>query len=95
MKQQRLWDPPASAADNRIVCGDAREELRHFPEQCCDTIVTSPPYFRQRDYDDPRQIGEEKQPDEYVASLVDVFRECKRVLSDRGTLWLKSGRQVF
>jgi DNA modification methylase len=41
-----------------------------------------------RDYGNPAQIGLERTPDEYVASLVAVFREVWRVLKDDGTLWL-------
>jgi len=38
-----------------------------------------------------QQIGLEQTPDEYVANLVAVFRECKRILRDDGTLWLNIG----
>jgi DNA modification methylase len=76
----------------RIETGDCLEVLRGLPEclrvNCC---VTSPPYFGQRDYDHPGQIGLERTSDEYVAKLVDVFREVRRVLRDDGTLWLNLG----
>ena len=45
------------------------------PIESVDMIVTSPPYFRQRDYRGPHQIGQEATPAEYVQRLVDVFRE--------------------
>lgn len=76
---------------NRILCGDAREQLGELPDQSVDTIVTSPPYFRQRDYEDPRQIGEEATPAQYVDNLVEIFQLARRVLKDRGTLWLNLG----
>ena len=53
--------------------------------QCC---VTSPPYYGLRDYGISDQIGLEPTPDEYVAKLVSVFREVKRVLKDDGVLHL-------
>jgi DNA modification methylase len=56
--------------------------------QCC---VTSPPYYGLRDYGHAGQIGLESSPDEYVARMVDVFREVRRVLRDDGTLWLNIG----
>lgn len=56
--------------------------------QCC---VTSPPYFGLRDYGHDGQIGLEQTPDEYVAKLVAVFREVRRVLRNDGTLWLNLG----
>lgn len=54
-------------------------------------VVTSPPYWALRDYGDPRQIGLEPTPDAYVARMVAVFREVRRVLRDDGTLWLNLG----
>jgi DNA modification methylase len=53
--------------------------------------VTSPPYFGLRDYGNPQQIGLEQTPDAYVASLVQVFREVRRVLKDDSTVWLNLG----
>ena len=54
-------------------------------------VVTSPPYYGLRDYNVDGQIGLEQTPDEYVADLVQVFREVWRVLRDDGTLWLNLG----
>ncbi|WP_398457743.1 DNA-methyltransferase [Sphingomonas albertensis] len=56
--------------------------------QCC---VTSPPYFGLRDYGVDGQMGLEASPDEFVAGMVAVFREVRRVLADDGTLWLNIG----
>ena len=53
--------------------------------------MTSPPYFGLRDYGHGDQIGLEATPEEFVASLVAVFREVRRVLRDDGTLWLNIG----
>lgn len=55
------------------------------------TIVTSPPYYGLRDYQVSGQLGLEPTPDEYIANLVAVFRECKRILRDDGTLWVNIG----
>ena len=55
------------------------------------TIVTSPPYYGLRNYNVDGQIGLEQTPDEYIANLVTVFRECKRILRDDGTLWVNIG----
>jgi len=53
--------------------------------------VTSPPYFGLRDYGVDGQFGLEKTPDEYVAHLVEVFRDVRELLTDDGTLWLNLG----
>ena len=73
-----------------IIRGDARRiPLRDQTVQC---IVTSPPYFQLRDYQcGPRQLGLEASPEQYVAALVEVFREVRRVLRDDGVLWLVLG----
>ena len=75
----------------QIITGDCREVLATLPERSVQTVVTSPPYFGLRDYGVDGQIGLESSVEEYVATLVDVFREVRRVLADTGTLWLNLG----
>jgi DNA modification methylase len=53
--------------------------------------VTSPPYFGLRDYGHDGQIGLEPTPEDFVAAMVAVFREVRRVLRDDGTVWLNLG----
>lgn len=74
-----------------IRIGDCRELLAAMPDQSVNCVVTSPPYFGLRDYGHDRQIGLEQTPDEYVAEMVAVFHEVRRVLRDDGTLWLNLG----
>jgi DNA modification methylase len=45
------------AIRNQTICGDARTVLPTLPAGCIDCIVTSPPYYKQRDYDHAEQIG--------------------------------------
>lgn len=73
---------------NKIICGDALTVLRTLPDKSCRCCVTSPPYFNLRDYGVPGQIGLEPTMQEYIARLVEVFAEVKRVLTDDGTLWV-------
>lgn len=75
----------------RILVGDCRESLRSMPAgsaQCC---VTSPPYYGLRDYGHVGQIGLEATPAAFVAQMVEVFRDVRRVLADDGVLWLNLG----
>ena len=76
---------------NRIICGDNCEVMRTMPSESIDCCVTSPPYWGLRDYGHDGQIGLEPTPEEYVARMVEVFREVKRLLKDDGTLWLNLG----
>jgi DNA modification methylase len=75
----------------RILIGDCREKLRKLPDGSVHCCVTSPPYFGLRDYGVEGQMGLEPTPDEFVAGMVEVFREVRRVLRDDGTLWLNIG----
>ncbi len=75
----------------RIICGDCRDVLRTLPDESVHCVVTSPPYFGLRDYGVAGQLGLERSPAEYVAELVAVFGEARRVLKNDGTLWLNLG----
>lgn len=76
---------------NQCHFGDCIETMRRMPDGIAQTCVTSPPYFGLRDYGHAGQIGLEPTPDQFIAKLVEVFREVKRVLADDGTLWLNIG----
>ncbi len=78
---------------NYIAFGDCRETMRAWKmfgvkAQMC---VTSPPYFGLRDYGHDGQLGLEQTPDEYITTMVEVFRCVRDVLADDGTLWLNIG----
>jgi DNA modification methylase len=75
----------------RLECGEALAVLRGMPSGSVQTCVTSPPYYGLRDYGHAGQIGLEPTPAEYVARLVEVFGEVRRVLRPDGTLWLNLG----
>lgn len=74
-----------------VECGDALAILRSLPDSVVQTVCTSPPYYRLRNYGVAGQLGLERTPDEYIARLVDVFREVRRVLRPDGTVWLNLG----
>ncbi len=83
-----------------ITTGDSLTILKTLPDKSVHCCVTSPPYYALRDYMVDGQIGRETTPADYIARLVAVFREVRRVLRDDGTFWLniadtycKSSRQ--
>ena len=76
---------------NKIIQGDSLEILKILPSESIDCIITSPPYWGLRDYGVKGQLGLEKTPEEYVAKMVEVFREVRRVLKKEGTCWLNLG----
>jgi DNA modification methylase len=79
---QRRW---------HLAAGDCRALLPLLPECSVHCVVTSPPYWNLRDDGHAGQLGREPTPDLYVANLVDVFRQVRRVLRDDGTAWLVLG----
>jgi len=82
---------------NRIEFGDCREIMRNWAEKGvkAQTCVTSPPYYGLRDYGHDGQIGLEETPEEYIKSMVEVFRCVWDVLEDDGTLWLNIGDSYY
>ncbi|NLI14374.1 MAG: site-specific DNA-methyltransferase [Peptococcaceae bacterium] len=73
-----------------LLQGDARLVLRELPEESIDCVITSPPYWAKRDYDNGG-IGLEKDYKDYVSNLSSTFKEIKRVLKKEGSLWLNLG----
>ena len=76
---------------NKLLIGDCRDILPTLKANSVQCVVTSPPYYRLRDYGIVGQIGQEETVEEYVQTLVEVFRDVKRILKDDGTLWLNLG----
>ncbi len=74
-----------------IYKGNCIEVMKDFPDGSIDCVVTSPPYWGLRDYGTDEQLGLEKTPEEFVANLVKVFSEAKRVLKSTGTCWINLG----
>ena len=76
---------------NNLLIGDCRNILPTLEAKSVQCVITSPPYYNLRDYGVTSQIGQEATYQEYIESLVDVFREVRRVLKDDGTVWLNLG----
>lgn len=82
---------PLTIGPCTLYCGDALQSLKSLADcsvQCC---VTSPPYYGLRDYGVDGQIGLESTPEEYVARMVEVFGEVRRVMRPDGTCWINMG----
>jgi site-specific DNA-methyltransferase (adenine-specific) len=76
---------------NSIICGDCEKELRNLPSDSVDLVITSPPYFQQREYAGGNGIGNEKDIDEYIYNIVQIFRQCVRVTKPTGTVVFNIG----
>ncbi|GFG50802.1 site-specific DNA-methyltransferase [Mycolicibacterium agri] len=76
---------------NRMLVGDALDRLRRLPEASVDCVITSPPYFRLRDYAAEGQLGLETHVDQWVEQLAAISEQVARVLVPTGTFWLNLG----
>ena len=76
---------------NRILHGDALQVTQTLPDGSVDVVVTSPPYYLQRDYGSARQVGQEASPETYVQRLVELFGELRRVVKPSGAAWIVIG----
>lgn len=75
----------------RIITGDLREKLAELPADSFDCCVTSPPFFRQRDYLDARQMGREPSVALFAEAMAAALEGVRRVLRTDGSLWLQLG----
>ena len=80
--------------DYTFITGDALEVLRTLPDNSIDCVITSPPYWQLREYDNKdslKEIGNEPDYQQYVDNLAFVFNEVKRIVTSQGSLWLNLG----
>ncbi len=75
----------------KLIHGDCLEKLKEIPSESIDCVMTSPPYWRMRDYKVDGQLGLEPTFQEYINKLCDIFDEVKRVLKKSGTCWVNMG----
>jgi site-specific DNA-methyltransferase (adenine-specific) len=75
---------------NNIYCGDCKEILQLLPENSVDMVITSPPYFQQREYGGGG-IGNEIKVETYIENLVNVFQQCVRVTKKTGSIVFNLG----
>lgn len=81
--------------ENKIYHTDILTGLRNLKDNSIDCIVTSPPYWALRDYGVEGQIGLELDPACYIRKIVDIMRECQRVIKPTGTIWLNLGDSYY
>lgn len=73
---------------NRIICGDSLTELKKIESNSIDLILTSPPYFGQRNYteNEALEIGKEKNFIDYENKLEEIFVQCIRICKFTGNI---------
>lgn len=72
----------------KFLIGDVFDKLGEIPDESVHTVITSPPYWRLRDYGEKNQIGLEESPQDYIDKMTSVFDKIWEVLHESGTVWL-------
>ena len=78
-----------------ILQGDCIECAKKLSPNSIQTIVTSPPYWGLRNYDEDKQLGQEDTPEEFLSYLYKLFDELWDKLRDDGTVWINIGDTYF
>jgi DNA modification methylase len=79
----------------KLFNGDALKILQKLPSHSVNCVVTSPPYYSQRDYGVEGQYGMEPTIDEFVQNLRSTFAEVRRVLMPDGVVFLNLGDTYY
>jgi len=90
-EELRTWQKYGKSWVPKVIIGDVRKVLHLFPDNFIDCVITSPPYWKQRDYGHPAQIGQEETPEEYVAEIVKVFDILRSKLKRTSVVFLNVG----
>lgn len=86
---------PDDSPSWRVYCDDAREVLHQLPAESIDCVVTSPPYYWQRDYGVDGQLGMESTVQGFVDNLRAVFAGVLHVLRPTGVVFLNLGDTYY
>lgn len=84
--RSRPWPVPFDTTNHTLRLGDARN-LSWIPDGSVHLVVTSPPYWTLKKYEDnKRQLGEIADYTAFLKELDKVWRECARVLAPGGRI---------
>lgn len=76
---------------NTVISGDSVEVLNEMDDDSVDLVITSPPYYNQRDYEVDGQIGQEDSINNYIIEVGEVFEQCVRVVKPTGNIVFNVG----
>ena len=78
-----------------LLIGDCLKKIDEIESSVVQALITSPPYWGLRDYDNEEQLGQEDSPEEFVSKLTNIFSQAKRVIRDDGVAWVNIGDTYF
>jgi DNA modification methylase len=79
----------------KLIIGDIRKAYKFLDNNSIDCIITSPPYWRQRDYGVDEQIGQEEKPEQYASEIANVFSLLWDKLKKTATVFLNIGYKYY
>ena len=78
-----------------LLEGNSLNKISEVSSDSIQTVITSPPYWGLRNYDNDEQLGQESSPEKFVSNLTELFSKIKRVLKEDGTVWVNIGDTYF
>ena len=78
-----------------LIEGNSLSKISEVSSNTIQTVITSPPYWGLRNYDNDEQLGQESSPEKFVENLTKLFSKIKRVLKEDGTVWVNIGDTFF
>lgn len=94
MKHGVIYSHRTENMEFRIICGDSDAELSLLASRSVDLVVTSPPYFQQREYE-AEGIGNEASVEQYLESLLSTFAKVVRVMKPTGNIVYNLGDKII
>ena len=91
IKDESVDSIPETISGKYTIYNKSSVDMSELSDGSVDMIMTSPPYWSQRNYGNPEQLGLEESINQYISNLMDVFNESRRVLNDSGSLYVVIG----
>ncbi len=89
-----IYSHQVTDRDYRVICGDSDVELARLEPRTIDLVVTSPPYFQQREYGQ-EGLGNEETVEEYLEGIVSTFAKVIRVMKPTGNIVYNMGDKII
>ena len=87
----KAWAAKNSWFGKNIIYNKSSENMSEINNESIRLIITSPPYYNAKDYGIKNQIGlKSKTYEEYIESMVCIWKECFRILKPNGKLCINS-----
>lgn len=90
--QKTKLKTPDSLPIDKIIHGDAIEEFKKLPNECCDIVIADPPYNIGKDFGNNKDKRELK---DYVQWSLDWINECKRLMKPNATMFIYGFSEIL